>query len=101
MIQCTVVLVVAVAVAVVVVVVAVVVAVVAVVAVVRVAGSSAISSSTYECIACDSFLLGPRVLPACNFFTCDTPGISRHPHPEREPCMVYVCVCGPYCFPGI
>ena len=27
-------------------------------------------------------------LPACPFSTCDTPGISRHPHPEAEPCII-------------
>ena len=32
-----------------------------------------------------------RVLPTCPFSTCDTPGISRHPHPDGEPCIGTKC----------
>ena len=28
-------------------------------------------------------------LPACPFSNCVTPGISHHPHPEGEPCIIY------------
>ena len=37
--------------------------------------------------------IAARVLPACYFSTCDTPGISRHPHPEGGHCIIlYQCV---------
>ena len=42
---------------------------------------------------CSMFLPTQAItlLPACPFLTYVTSGISRHPHPEGEPCIVYQC----------
>ena len=34
-----------------------------------------------------------RVLPVSPFSPCDAPGVSRYPHPEGEPCILYTMHC--------